>query len=208
MVTVRRLLLVLAAAFAPLVAGFVWFAENLPDGIEDATSTDAIVVLTGGSDRISTGLALLEQGKGKRLFVSGVNPKVDVPELLHVARAGGGETVSPALAARIDLGHAAGDTFGNAIETVDWMRYNNFHSMRLVTADYHMRRALIEFHLAAPDIAIVPNPVTPAATGAGRWWRDRNTFDLLLSEYGKYVIAKWRYTIARLTGQTETEPQR
>jgi uncharacterized SAM-binding protein YcdF (DUF218 family) len=207
-VTVRRLLLVFAAAPAPLVAGFVWFAENLPGGVEDATPTDAVVVLTGGSDRISTGLALLEQGKGKRLFVSGVNPKVDAPELLHVARTGsGGETVSPALAARIDLGHAAGDTFGNAVETVDWMRANNFHSMRLVTADYHMRRALIEFRLAAPDIAIVPNPVTPAATGAGRWWRDRATFNLLLSEYGKYVIAKWRYTIARLTGQTEPQPQ-
>jgi uncharacterized SAM-binding protein YcdF (DUF218 family) len=195
------LALIVAAGLAPLIGGFVWFAENLPAPVDDPSTTDAIVVLTGGSDRISTGLALLESGKAKKLFVSGVHHGVDVADLMRVARAGtGAGPFTPDLAARIDLGHEAGDTFGNAVETVDWMRANHFRSMRMVTADYHMRRALIEFRLVAPDIEILPNPVQPPVTGTGRWWRNRGTFDLLLSEYGKYVIVKWRYTIARLIG--------
>ena len=191
--------IVLLAALLPLTIGFVWFAENLPAPTDDPAKTDAIVVLTGGADRISTGIALLEAGKAKRLFVSGVDSRVGVPELLKIARAAPqpGESLS-GLAAKIDLGHEAGDTFGNAVETAAWMSSNHFTTMRLVTADYHMRRALIEFRLDAPDIFILPNPVRPPSTEAGRWWRNKPTRDLLLSEYGKYVIARWRYVLSRL----------
>ena len=182
---------------APIVAGFVWFAQNLPSPTADSADTDAIVVLTGGSDRLSTGLTLLAAGKGKRLFVSGVHHGVDATELLKTAHVA---PLSPELASKIDLGHAAGDTVGNATETAEWMHANHFHTLRLVTADYHMRRALIDFRIAAPDIAIWPNPVRPPNTDTGRWWRDRATFSLLLEEYGKYLIAKWRYIVAHLTG--------
>jgi uncharacterized SAM-binding protein YcdF (DUF218 family) len=196
-----RFAVAFVAVVIPLAVGFVWFAENLPPPTAEATETDAIVVLTGGSDRISTGLALLETGKGKRLFVSGVHHGVEIVDLLKIARASsGGGALDPSLAARIDLGHAAGDTVGNAMETAEWMRAHHFHTMRLVTADYHMRRAMIDFRIAAPDIEIWPNPVRPPNTEAGRWWRDRATFNLLLAEYGKYLIAKWRYVFARLLG--------
>ena len=57
--------------------------------------------------------------------------------------------------------------------------------MRLVTADYHMRRALIEFRITAPDIEIWPNPVQPPNTGAGRWWRDRHTSAVADATVGK-----------------------
>jgi len=196
-----RLVILLAAVILPLAGGFVWFAQNLPPPAAESTETDAIVVFTGGSDRISTGLALLETGKGKRLFVSGVHHGVEVADLLKVSRAGpGGGAPDPGLAARIDLGHAAGDTVGNAVETAEWMHANHFRTMRLVTADYHMRRAVLDFRVAAPDIEIWPNPVRPPNTEAGRWWRDRPTFNLLLAEYGKYLVAKWRYVFARLLG--------
>jgi uncharacterized SAM-binding protein YcdF (DUF218 family) len=68
--------------------------------------------------------------------------------------------------------------------------------MRLVTADYHMPRALIEFRMADPDLRILPNPVRGSRVGE-RWWRDRAALSLLLGEYGKYLIAKWRYLIDR-----------
>jgi uncharacterized SAM-binding protein YcdF (DUF218 family) len=159
------------------------------------------VVLTGGGDRIAAGLALLEAGKAKRLFISGVHPGFGIGDLLKLARsAPGAKAPDAAVTTRIDFGDTAGDTFGNAVESADWMRNNHFHSMRLVTADYHMRRALIEFHMAAPDIEIIPNPVQPSAsiTGGG-WWHDKAAFDLLASEYAKYLVAKWRYQLSRLT---------
>jgi uncharacterized SAM-binding protein YcdF (DUF218 family) len=194
-----RIVVIIAALALPIGIGFVHFVEHLPTPTDDRSKTDAIVVLTGGGERITAGLALLEAGKAERLFVSGVHRGVGVAELLRIDR--GSSTTLPSdadLAARIDLGDTAGDTFGNSVETVAWMRLNHFTTMRLVTADYHMPRALIEFRMEAPDIAIVPNPVQPLKAIAGRWWRDRATFDLLLGEYGKYLIAKWRFLIVQI----------
>jgi uncharacterized SAM-binding protein YcdF (DUF218 family) len=198
--TVWRVLLVVTAILLPMVIGFVRFANNLPTPTADTVKTDAIVVLTGGSDRISAGLALLEQGKAQRLFVSGVHRGVGVAELLKIDRTVAGTAAAdPALGARIDLGDTAGDTFGNSVESAEWMRLNHFRSMRLVTADYHMRRALIEFRMAAPELEIVPNPVQPSpAIASGEWWRERAAFNLLVAEYGKYLVVKWRYQFAQL----------
>jgi len=194
-----RTFLVLLAATLPLAVGFVRFVDHLPSPSTDQSTTDAIVVLTGGSDRIANALALLEAGKAERLFVSGVHRGVGVGELLKIDRTSpnSGES-DAALAARIDLGDMAGDTFGNSVESVAWMRANRFKTMRLVTADYHMPRALIEFRMEAPDLQIVVNPIRPSRTQNIPWWRDRPMFGLLLGEYGKYLIAKWRYLFVRV----------
>jgi uncharacterized SAM-binding protein YcdF (DUF218 family) len=197
---ILRVTLVIAAVLLPIAIGFIRFAEHLPEPTTDASHTDAIVVLTGGADRISTGLALLEAGKAQRLFVSGVHPGVGVGELLKIDRTLSGSTPpEPNLESRIDLGDTAGDTFGNSVETIAWMRANHFHSMRLVTADYHMRRALIEFRMEAPDIQIIANPVRPPGIDDAHWWRDRAAANVLLGEYGKYLIARWRGILTRVT---------
>ncbi len=68
-------------------AGLVRFAGQIPSGVDDPISrTDAIVVLTGGSERLATGLQLLAEGRAGKLFVSGVHRGVDVSQLLRVAR--------------------------------------------------------------------------------------------------------------------------
>jgi uncharacterized SAM-binding protein YcdF (DUF218 family) len=193
-----RAFLVLFAASLPIGIGFVRFVHHLPEPTTDQSRTDAIVVLTGGGERISSALSLLEAGKANRLFVSGVHRGVGVDELLKIDRtapASSQPNSAPSnaeLAARIDVGDTAGDTFGNSVESVAWMRANNFKSMRLVTADYHMPRALIEFRMEAPDLTIVPNPIRPSRAQNSPWWRGP-MFGLLLGEYGKYLIAKWRY---------------
>jgi len=188
-----RAVLVVFAAALPIAIGFVRFVHHLPEPTGDQSRTDAIVVLTGGGERISSALSLLEAGKANRLFVSGVHRGVGVDELLKIDRTAPASAQSnSALAGRIDVGDTAGDTFGNSVESVAWMRANNFKSMRLVTADYHMPRALIEFKMEAPDLAIVPNPIRPSRAQNTPWWRGP-MFGLLLGEYGKYLIAKWRY---------------
>jgi uncharacterized SAM-binding protein YcdF (DUF218 family) len=194
--TIRRSVLVITIMLIPAAIGFARFAGSLPRPTDNESRTDAIVVLTGGSDRIAAGLALLAARKADRLFVSGVHPGVSLDDLL---RANSATPAQAALASSIDLGDTAGDTFGNSVETVDWMRANHFRSMRLVTADYHMRRALIEFRMEAPDLTIIPNPIRPSTARTDEWWRDRAAFSLLLGEYGKYLVARWRYAVLRLT---------
>jgi uncharacterized SAM-binding protein YcdF (DUF218 family) len=175
----------LAVAAVLWVGGLFWFTSQIPDEVADpASETDAIVVLTGGSLRVQSGLDLLAAGKAKKLFVSGVYRGTDVTALLHASRQ------SPErLACCIALGHAADNTLGNALETAAWMRREGFHSLRLVTGSYHMPRSLLEFARAMPDVTIVANPVFPENVKQDRWWAWPGTASLIIGEYNKYLVA-------------------
>ncbi len=178
--------LLLGAAW---LAGFIWYAADMPAQVDDAaTSTDAIVVLTGGTERLDTGLSLLRQHKGRKLFVSGVYRGIDVAELLRLSRQKPDE-----LECCIVLGHAADNTVGNAIETAAWMRAEGFHSLRLVTANYHMRRSLMEFRHAMPQATIIAHPVFPDAVKSHEWWMWPGTAHLIASEYTKYLAGQIRH---------------
>lgn len=177
--------------FGLWLAGLIAFASGIPGDIEDSTThTDAIVVLTGGSERLETGLALLRQGLGDKLFVSGVYRGIDVAELLRLAR-----QTPDQVECCIVLGHAADNTIGNAAETAQWMKQEGFHSLRLVTGNYHMRRSLSEFHHAMPDVAIVAHPVFPDAVKRDHWWLWPGTVHLIISEYTKFLLGQLRHTV-------------
>jgi uncharacterized SAM-binding protein YcdF (DUF218 family) len=173
------------AALAVWLAGFGWFvASSLAIRGDAATPTDAIVVLTGGRLRLEAGLALLAAGKGRRLFISGVNPRVDRAVLLRaLGPAAERETGA------IVLGRRSDDTAGNATETADWMRREGYTSLRLVTSWYHMRRALLEFRRAMPRLTIVPQPVFALHVAPADWWGRRGAVLLVIEEYGKYLAA-------------------
>ncbi|HZS81386.1 MAG TPA: YdcF family protein [Stellaceae bacterium] len=173
------------------LAGLVWFAQSIPSAIEDPdTPTDAIVVLTGGSLRLEHGLDLLVAGKAKKLFVSGVHQGVPLAELLRHS-----PNVPAWVHCCIVLGHRADSTLGNAVETAAWMRRENYHSLRLVTASYHMRRSLFEFGRALPDIRIIAHPVFPARVKLAEWWEWPGTAALIIGEYDKYLGAVLRAAV-------------
>lgn len=185
---VGKIVLVLALAW---LSGLIWFATTLPRAIDDpARPTDAIVVLTGGSERLSTGFELLSQRKARKLFVSGVYRGVEVTELLRLSR----QTPSD-MECCIVLGYAAESTEGNAFETAAWMAQEKFNSLRLVTANYHMRRSLLEFKGAMPEVEVIPHPVFPDAVKQDEWWKWPGTAHLITTEYMKYLVALARQTL-------------
>ena len=188
----RRLAITSAALFMLCIVGFIWFAAR-PAPENESAPTDAIVVLTGGRLRLQIGMDLLRDGKGRKLFVSGVNQQVDLGELLRVS--GNADWASCCTA----LGHDADNTLGNARETAQWMRQQGFSSLRLVTAWYHMPRSLLELDRAMPGTKIVAHPVFPEEAEQKHWWRSRSTVLLLASEYGKYLGALLRPVVERLT---------
>ena len=170
---------------AAWLAGLFWYAGRIPADPPDAAApTDVIVVLTGGSGRLSEGLKLLAEGRGKRLFVSGVYRGIDVDALLQLARRKPDD-----VECCITIGYAADNTAGNARETAEWMRSANYRSMRLVTANYHMPRSLLEVRRALPEIEIVAHPVFPEAFKRECWWCWRNSTLLVMSEFHKYIAA-------------------
>lgn len=190
---------------AALVVGLVWagglalFAESIPrtpppaESAEATRLTDAIVVLTGGSGRLGTGMELLAAGRARKMFVSGVYDGVDVQELLRKSRQSPSE-----IECCITLGYAADSTIGNAYETADWLREQGFRSMRLVTANYHMKRSLLEFHMVIPEVDVVPHPVASPNVHLDDWWLWPGTASLLVTEYNKYLMTLLRYGLEML----------
>lgn len=131
--------------------GWIWYAASLvtmkPDAPEQRT--DAIIVLTGGKKRIDEGISLLGRNLSDRLFISGVNKGTGLNDLT------GGKD-APCC---ITLGYRAEDTIGNADEARTWVRENNIRSIRLVTSNYHMARARLEFDRAIPELTIYDHPI-------------------------------------------------
>lgn len=190
-----------AAGVATLLAvaawgsGLAWFLAEIPTRVDDTqTRTDAIVVLTGGADRLRTGLDLLEQGRADKLFVSGVYRGNDVKELLRVSQRAPEE-----FACCIDLGYEARDTIGNASETAGWMAAQGNRSLRLVTSNYHLPRSLLEFRFVMADVEIVAHPVLPPEVAASRWQRLSSAW-LVVGEYNKYLVARVRHGVMSALG--------
>ncbi len=187
-------LLPLVLAAGAWIGGLLWFIADIPrstpspDTYAALERTDAVVVLTGGSGRLKTGLDLLNAGVAHKLFVSGVYEGLEVQELLRMARQAPGE-----VECCIVLGYSADNTIGNAYETAGWMEEQGYHSLRLVTGNYHMRRSLLELHNAMPHARIVPHPVIPENVRLDDWWMRRGTANLLVNEYVKYLLATVRY---------------
>ena len=160
--------------------GFALFAVTLPRPADEAIVTDAIVVPTGAKGRIERGLALLSAGRARRMLVTGTAPGVRRAELARI------HGNSRALACCVDLGPDAVDTRGNAAEIGDWVRRHRYRSLRLVTSDWHVRRARLELSSAlGGGVAVVEDGVPGNAS-----------LLVLLNEYHKLLlrqaILSWR----------------
>lgn len=203
-----RLLICTLFIFAVWLSGFAWFLSKVPHtAANDKFTTDAIVVLTGGKGRIDYGLKLLSEKRASRLFISGVEDRV-TPDaldashgrLLHDFSISGGTADDSS--AVVMLGYDARNTIGNAMETTQWMRRQKLKSLRLVTTNYHMPRALSEFHFLMPDVTILPDPVIPEDLDMDHWWESDVYSHILFSEYHKLVAAMLRHQLISYTGDT------
>jgi uncharacterized SAM-binding protein YcdF (DUF218 family) len=192
---VRRLWRLMAlAAFAAAVVfavGFLWFVGSVPtEEVSIDRPADGIVVLTGGASRIADAIELLAAGRGKRLLISGVHPTTSSSELARLSPAYGRW-----MTCCVDLGHAAVNTTGNAIETRQWVTDRGFRSVIVVTSNYHMPRTMAELRRRMPDVALVPFPVVTDKMRSEAWWSSAPTAKLLFSEYLKYIVAQVRFRL-------------
>ena len=102
---------------------------------------------------------------------------------------------------RIDIGHAADNTAGNAAETAAWAENNGIQSLRIVTSVYHLPRSLLEFRQAMPDVKLVPHPVFADHVKRDEWWLWPGTARLIVGEYIKYLLAVARQASDVLAGK-------
>ena len=153
------------------IFGFLWFAILLPRPA-GPVKTAGVVVLTGSEGRIDRGLEVLQTHLAPRMLVSGVDREVRPREFAVQYR------VSMALlACCVTLGYESVDTRSNAREASRWIAANHIGSVRLVTADWHMRRAALDQAQVAPAGLTVVEDAVPT----------RPSFYVLFLEYHKLL---------------------
>ena len=156
------------------VLGYALFTVLLPRPA-GGEQTDAIVVLTGGAKRFERGLGLLQEGKAKRMLVSGVARTVRPSELAAEYK-----TDEKIFACCIDLGRESVDTRSNAEEVSRWLAKNRFRSIRLITTDWHMPRARFELSRRLPgDVEVLSDAI-----------ESNPAFRQLFTEYNKYLLRR------------------
>jgi len=166
---------------------FLWRMESLPAA--SLNRTDAIVVLTGGSLRVEHGFALLGEGLADALFISGVGKQVTLEELLAEHGNLRARERIAAGKAEVVLDYRANSTMTNAAEAAQFIRARGFHSVRLVTSNYHMPRSMLEFGAVLPEAELLPDTVYPEALRGRLWWQEPATRQLVLVEFHKYWAA-------------------
>jgi uncharacterized SAM-binding protein YcdF (DUF218 family) len=168
---IRRLLSLVLIGW---LLGFAAFVIALP-GPAASTHTDGIIVLTGGKGRIERGIALMETGAAQRMLVSGVDPSVRAADLVAVQNA-----PQQLFACCVDLGKTAIDTRTNAEESASWIKLHKFHTIRLVTTDWHVPRARFELARQLDRNVVITYDAVDSAPGL---W-------ILMREYNKYWLRR------------------
>jgi uncharacterized SAM-binding protein YcdF (DUF218 family) len=195
----RRAALIVITLLIAAAVDFGFFLSHVArQSADPQLKADGIAVLTGARERITAAAQLLAEGKGARLLISGVHERTPLTDLLRIDPA-----LEPFTACCIDLGRKATNTIGNAQEVTAWARARTYHSLWLVTSDYHMPRAQLELQQAAPDLVIYPWPVSSAQDGGPTFWRNANVWRLILSEWVKFHVVRLRIALGLPMNETE-----
>ncbi|HKT53547.1 MAG TPA: YdcF family protein, partial [Caulobacteraceae bacterium] len=144
---------------------------------------------------------LLEDGKARRMLVSGVNPKASRADIRDVAKA-----TQRYYDCCVDLGFRATDTVGNAREAAAWARAKGFKSLIIVTSDYHMPRAMLEIHEALPEAKLTAYPIKAPDFDTSRWWESSTGARRMAVEYCKYLAILGREAFLSLGPRRHAPP--
>ena len=160
-----------------------------------------IVILTGGSNRIRDGLKIIKNLENSaiintKLLISGTGKGFtlsNVKKLLPKS-----ESLDIFLKCCIELDNKSQNTHSNAIETFKWAKKKNIKTFILITSNYHMPRAALEFKSRMPNFEIITHPITPKKHDISNWMHSFETFSLIFIEYSKFLIAISKIKILNL----------
>ncbi|MGR6429587.1 YdcF family protein [Rhizobium sp. PAMB 3174] len=184
----RRVGIVSVLLAGVVFVDFLRFADTVSSYAPPSSpKADAIVVLTGGYQRIDQAVALLAEHAGARLLISGVHPSTTGAQIRKMT-----DAPKDLFNCCVDIGYAALDTIGNANETMAWIEKNGYRSVLVVTNNYHMPRSLLELRQVEPRIEFLPYPVVNADLKQRNWFADPNAMRTMIAEYVKLLAARLR----------------
>ena len=144
-------------------------------GLRGAAATDAAVVLTGGRGRIEHAIDVLREHKAGRLLVAGADPSVTKADLARRIRR------QPSAARMLRRSRQRIRRYAlECRRSGSLAREASFQSLRLITSDWHMRRARYEFgKVLGSKYELVTDAV-----------RTEPSFITLFGEYNKYLLRR------------------
>ena len=153
-----------------------------------------IVILTGGANRIKDGLKIIQDFKNSKninykILVSGTGMGFTKSSLKKKL---GPNFNSQLIQCCIDLDGVSKNTLTNASETFKWTNKNDIKEFILITSNYHMPRAILEFKNVMPNLKIYTYAITPKKHNIKNWLSSYQTFSLVFTEYCKFIIAGLR----------------
>ena len=159
-----------------------------------------IVILTGGSNRIKEGLKVVNDidkltKEDFKILISGTGKGFTKESLKKILSS---DFNSKLLECCIELESRSKDTYSNASETYKWTKINDINSIILITSNYHMPRAILEFKNKMPNLKIFTYPITPKNHDIKNWLNSSDTFSLMFFEYSKLLIASLRLKIMNI----------
>ncbi len=175
----KTLLLIITSYFIFFIA----FAHKINAYKSDnSTKTDAIIVLTGGKNRIQEGIKMMDNNLATKMFISGVSKQTSKKDL-NISHN-----------KDIELGYAATTTFENGIEVKEWINTNNIKTIRLVTSNYHLPRSLLEIKNQNKNIKVIESPIYSDNINK-RWWTSLKTTSFIFIEFNKFIYVYIRNLI-------------
>ena len=182
--------------------GLVDYQERILSLKEYSSKTAAnIVILTGGSNRIRDGLKIVNNFNNSaiintKLLISGTGKGFTISNIIKLLPKN--KSLDIFIKCCIELDSKSQNTSSNAIETFKWAQKNNIKTFILITSNYHMPRAVLEFKAKMPDFEIITHPITPKKNDISNWMHSFETFSLIFVEYSKFLIAIFKINILNL----------
>ncbi len=191
--------------------GFLYFALTIPRQPEFPNEkTDAIVTLTGETQRIVEGVKELNKQNANKYFISGIHLQEPINNVIN-------KTISQLqkdkelninhsiLRAKIETGKAE-NTIENGLETAIWVKRNKIKSIRLLTSFYHMPRSKLIFEKYMPkDVIIIYHPILFEGKNPNPFTNFK-LLKLVFSEYNKFLIT-YLWNLANLEVSTTLKLQ-
>ena len=143
-----------------------------------------IVILTGGSNRIKEGLKIVNDinkltKTDFKILISGTGKGFTKATLKKILTS---DFNLKLVECCIELESISKDTYSNASETYKWTKKNDIDNIILITSNYHMPRAILEFKNRMPNQQFFTYPITPKNHDVKNWLNSLDTVSLIFIE--------------------------
>jgi uncharacterized SAM-binding protein YcdF (DUF218 family) len=171
---------------------FLYNAGKLLVVNETPRKSDVIIVLGGDSgERTEYSVKLYKEGYAKKIMFSGSQNEYEKStEAFTMSR----QAISLGVPwYNVILDNKANSTYQNALFTKELALKYGFKSAIVVTSNYHMRRSRLVYKKAfhGTGISLTYCSAVDKEYKPDKWWKDRYTTDIVISEYTKLIGYKF-----------------